>query len=404
MEKQKKRLMIIGGSLLQLPAIKTAQNMGYYVVNVDEDKDCIGFKYSNEKVILSTLDYEGIKKYIGSNPIDGIITLATDRPVNIVAMLARDFNLNSISVSGAKNSTNKANMRRTLSKFNIQMPRFEIVDNFDDFLTANNNIEGSTIVKASDNSGKRGIRKLNDNASVTEKREVFKYALENSLSGEVLVEEMIAGKEYSVESITWDNETTIVTITNKYNSGEPNFVEIGHSQPADLSFSQYLKIEELVKKVIFLLGINNSACHTEIMINGNGIYIIEVGPRLGGDHISTSLVKLSTGVDMVEAVIHMALGKKPIANRILSKGASIRFILPSKGVYHNYSLEKDITKMEGFHEFAITKKPGDKMSALSNSGDRIGYVIFSGNDQQSAEKNTFLAESLIKIIKSDEFI
>ena len=39
-----KKIMILGASILQLPAIKKAKKMGLEVIAVDMNKDAIGFK------------------------------------------------------------------------------------------------------------------------------------------------------------------------------------------------------------------------------------------------------------------------------------------------------------------------------------------------------------------------
>lgn len=390
--------MILGGSILQLPAIQTAKEMGHHVITVDIDENCIGFEYSDENLKLSTLDYKSIKKYVEKNPIDGIMTLATDRPVNIVAKLASDFGLKAISIEAAKNSTNKAKMRMILNKYNVLMPKFHVVTNEEEFLKAVDDINGPTIIKASDNAGKRGVRKLKDNASLTEKLETFKYAIDNSLSKEVLVEELIIGKEYSVETITWKNETSIITVTNKYNSGEPAYVEIGHSQPADITYAQYLDVKNIVNKTILNLGIENTACHVEVMINDKGVYLIEIGPRLGGDNISTTLVKLSSGVDMVKASIQMCLNQKPHVERQFNRGSSIRYLLPIGGIFNGIELLENVSEYMDFHELIILKENGYLMNGLSNSNDRLGYVIFSGDSREDAEKKSLIAKNNVKIV------
>ena len=46
------------------------------------------------------------------------------------------------------------------------------------------------------------------------------------------------------------------------------------------------------------------------------IKIIEIGARMGGDFIGSTLVELSTGIDFVNAVIQVALGyeqKQPVS-------------------------------------------------------------------------------------------
>ena len=58
------------------------------------------------------------------------------------------------------------------------------------------------------------------------------------------------------------------------------------------------------------LKIENSAGHTEIKMDANGKpYVIEMGPRMGGDYISSDLVRLSTGYDFVNGVLQVATGQ-----------------------------------------------------------------------------------------------
>ena len=52
-----KKIMILGASILQLPAIKQAKAMGLDVIAVDINPNAIGFKVPNiKKEIISTID------------------------------------------------------------------------------------------------------------------------------------------------------------------------------------------------------------------------------------------------------------------------------------------------------------------------------------------------------------
>ena len=50
------------------------------------------------------------------------------------------------------------------------------------------------------------------------------------------------------------------------------------------------------------IGIENGPSHTEIKVTNDGPKIVELGARLGGDCITTHLVPLSTGMDMVKCI------------------------------------------------------------------------------------------------------
>ena len=66
--------------------------------------------------------------------------------------------------------------------------------------------------------------------------------------------------------------------------------------------------------------------HAELKITENGIKVVELGDRLGGDHISTELVSLSTGIDLVEATINWALGEDVDIKQKISAYSAIRYV------------------------------------------------------------------------------
>ena len=55
-----KKMMILGGSVLQVPAIKAAKELGYEIILVDYDENATGFALADVKLVVSTLDKEEI--------------------------------------------------------------------------------------------------------------------------------------------------------------------------------------------------------------------------------------------------------------------------------------------------------------------------------------------------------
>lgn len=55
-----KRLLIIGASILQLPAILKAKEMGLYVGVADFNPHAIGVSHADEYFNVSTIDEEGV--------------------------------------------------------------------------------------------------------------------------------------------------------------------------------------------------------------------------------------------------------------------------------------------------------------------------------------------------------
>lgn len=100
------------------------------------------------------------------------------------------------------------------------------------------------------------------------------------------------------------------------------------------------------------------------------IKIIEIGGRMGGDFIGSHLVKLSTGVDFVEAVIKSALGEKPdVKPADTEKVAAVRFIL-------NHSDKEDINKYIDEHRdrvisYEIEDADGETVTDSASDGDIV---------------------------------
>lgn len=379
--KEQKQIMIIGAGILQVPAIVKAKEMGLKVIAVDMDPNAPGFKLSDELIQLSTIDIENsLKKALELQP-DAIITLASDMPIRTVAAIGEKCNLNTISFETALNATDKGKMRKKLKEMNVPVPHFFIVSSMEQYLQATKHFMGKFIVKPADNSGSRGIVLVEDLNNINE---AYWYAKKHSKSGEVLVEEYMVGPEVSVETLTINGKTHVIAITDKLTTGAPHFVEMGHSIPSQLPSRVQIEIKELAVAAIEAIGINVGPSHTEIIVTPEGPKIVELGARLGGDNITTHLVPLATGIDIVEWSIRLALGEDVKLPQIQSKGAAIRYLKTDEGILNSVNYPSSLKQKNGVNEIVITKKSGDRITKIGSSNDRIGYVITQASSSKEA--------------------
>ena len=83
--------MVLGASILQLPAIEKARNMGVKVVALDMNPEAIGFKVPGTiPEVISTIDIPLAIQAAKKHKIDGVMTLATDMPMRTVAAVASE--------------------------------------------------------------------------------------------------------------------------------------------------------------------------------------------------------------------------------------------------------------------------------------------------------------------------
>ena len=92
-----KKLMIVGASVLQLPAITKAKEMGLQVAVVDFNPQAIGIPYADKYYNASTMDEDAVLAATEDYQPDGIMTLATDMPMRGVAKASDELHRSSCS-------------------------------------------------------------------------------------------------------------------------------------------------------------------------------------------------------------------------------------------------------------------------------------------------------------------
>lgn len=372
-----KKLLIIGASILQLPAIKKAKEMGYYVGVIDYDPNAIGIPFADEYFNVSTIDIEGVTKTAQKFNPDGIMTLATDMPMRSIAAACESLGLSGISFETAVKSTDKGEMIKAFEECGVEHPWYYILSNPEELNSVADKINYPCISKPTDNSGSRGVMLIHNEAEL---REAIGYSSSNGRSGSVIVEEYMQGPEVSVEVIAIDGEPHILQVTDKLTTGAPHFVEMGHSQPSRLDEKDLLKIRDLASRAVKAVGIKNGPAHVEIILTKEGPKMVELGARMGGDCITTHLVPLSTGIDMIEATIRIACGETPDITPKFKKGSAIRFLDAPCGTITAVEGVNEAEKIVGVCEISFTKGVGDTVGEIGSSTDRAGFVIAQADD------------------------
>ncbi|MBQ7288444.1 MAG: ATP-grasp domain-containing protein [Clostridia bacterium] len=388
-----KKLLIVGASILQLPAIQKAKEMGYYVGVIDFNPAAIGIPYADEYFNVSTIDIDGVCEVASRFKPDGIMTLATDMPMRSIAAATSVCRLPGISMDTAIKSTDKGEMIKAFQQYGVEHPWFYILKDKKELETVIDNITYPCISKPTDNSGSRGVMFIKD---ADELKAAVEYSSSCGRGGSVIVEEYLSGNEVSVEIIVLNGVVNVLQVTDKLTTGAPHFVETGHTQPSRLPKEDVEKIKDLASRAVKAVGIENGPAHVEIMLTENGPKMIELGARMGGDCITTHLVPLSTGVNMIKAVIQIACGETPDLEPKFQKGSAIRFIDAPYGTIAKIQGIEHAKEIPGVIEIAFTKQVGDKLEKIKSSTDRAGFVIAQAD---TAEEAISVCKQAINIIK-----
>lgn len=366
-------LAIIGASYLQLPLIKKAKEMGYTTHVFAWAANDVGEKEADFFYPISIVEKELIADKCEEIGICGVCSIASDLAALTVNHVANRLGLTGNSPECTQKSTNKHMMRLAFEAGGDPSPKSVLVDEKTDLSALD--LDYPIIVKPTDRSGSRGIYKLESPEGLYE---AVKASLSEGFEKKALIEEFAEGDEYSVEGISFRGEHRILAITKKYTTGAPHFIETGHLEPAPLSDEMKEKVCATVVHALCTLGVENSASHSELKIDGKGnIKIIEIGARMGGDCIGSDLVYYSTGIDFVRAVIEVACGIKPKLEREHEPvPAEVRFIFTKEDA-------KEMERMKKTDRFLkLVSYTPENIGRTTDSSNRGGCYIIKANQNK----------------------
>lgn len=376
----KKSILVFGVGELQQSIISRAKKMNLFVVGIDPCEDAYCKEDCDAFDVVGGQDFDGTIAVAKMYNVSAIVTAATDKPLVMMARVAKELNLPFYSEETAIWSTDKFQMKQRFQDGGVPCAQGRLISNADE-------AEGMAypiIVKPRDNSGSRGV-KLCRNKQELETS--IAEAFDVSRLGTVLVEEFIEGREFSIESLHYDGKSEVIQFTEKKTTEFPYNVELGHKQPADLTDDQRNQIRDIISKIAACMKFENCPSHTELKVNDRGIFVIETSPRLGGDYITSTLTPLSTGINLEDQLLHIALGEKVdiTTGRVDKASAVCFFSLPEGKVTAIDSKINEVSSWPNVHSFQLKLKIGDKVNKITSSLNRYGQFIVTGDSREEID-------------------
>ena len=399
-----KKLLVLAAGILQVPIIKRAREMGYYVIAADGNPNAVGLQYADKQICANIISEEEMVAIAKQEQIDGVIHPCSEVSMNVMGRIHDELNLSGVSRKQAVVATNKHLMREAFKKGDAPSPISILAKSAEDAWEQFMAMPGDAILKPSRNSGSRGIAKVSkgsNGVSEVSKEDFYKLydiALEESRDNSVLIEQFIEGPEFSVEIIVWEGKVNVLTVTDKKTTEAPHFVELGHNQPSCFPEDTVALIKDAAVRGVKALGVDKCACHAEVKVQDGKAYLMEIGARMGGDFISTVLTRLSTGIDMVAAAIDCALNIEPdLTPKAAPQGVCIRYFCPKPGKLVSIS-NTEVLDDPRVHEWEIYHQVGDEIPEVTSSLCRSGHVIVT---EETPQKAIAYAESLLNEVKME---
>lgn len=395
-----KKILLLGGSTQQIPAIEYAKKQGYYTVLCDYLSDNPGQHYADKFYCVSTTDKEAILEVAKKEKVNGVVAYASDPAAPTAAYVAETMGLPTNPYKSVEILSMKDKFRKFLKENSFNCPKS---DNFYDLNKAKEVITRFTfpvMVKPVDSSGSKGVKKI---YSEIELEEAFNAAMSLSRSKDVIIEEFIEkGHKYMIggDCFVLNGKTEFWGLMNCHRDVQVNpLVPVGKSYPLMISKEKIEEIHQTVQRVVDLLNIQFGAFNLELMFdNEDNPYLIEMGPRNGGNMIP-DLLHMITRVDLIAATVEAAMGNTNINlsyehNQVYY--ATYNLHTAENGIFKsidfNSVLEEKIVKK------VIYKKPGDIVQFFDESNKAIGIIFMKFSSMSEMLNVTDNIDKLINVI------
>ncbi|WP_328395219.1 ATP-grasp domain-containing protein [Streptomyces sp. NBC_00390] len=326
-----------------------------------------------------------------SEPFSAVVTFA-EAPVPSAARVAAEFGLPSVSERTARLARDKWVMREAFAAGGVPQPRYGIAHSLDEAREIARHTGFPLVMKPVLGTGSMFVRSVDDEDELAEHFDFFLKGAWDGFTydplhssahaeyeGGLLLEEFVPGAEICVESLVHDGTTRTLAIHDKPLPTGPTFEEVYACTPTRLPEATVRAVEEATVAVHAALGITTGATHVEFRLRGDAEpVVLEAAARMGGGPIYRSVL-LSTGVDMVEAILDLASGRAPrIEPKERATPVGFWNIFPDKAGTFTGTVGLDEVRADPrVDEVQIYKTPGDHLLVPPQTFQGHGHLIFT---------------------------
>ncbi len=325
--------------------------------------------------------------------------------VPAAAHLAASLGLPGAGRRAASIFRDKSEQRRTAAAAGLRNPRFRVVGTPAeawDFLV---HVGGKCVIKPTARQASLGVRFVDLNDGPHGVADAMRLAAEpgesqlipaRGIASAVIIEEAVSGPEYSVEMLVSNGRSCFANVTAKQLAGGAFPVELGHLMPGappELGDQLVAATATLITAADFEFGV----VHCEWIVADGAPVLVECAARIPGDEITT-LLSLAYGRPFIHAYLQVLLADDPGFPGQPGHGAAIRFLTTTPGRLVRINGVAEARRAPGVEMLRLTAAPGDLVTKLTSSWDRLGYVVTRGGDAADAVR---LADAAARRIRFD---
>jgi biotin carboxylase len=377
-------LLVLGASEEQVPVYREARRRGIATIGVDMRSDRPARPLADEFLKISTTDHRAIAKALAGRRIAGVVSTGSDACVESWHHLSAWFTAPwRYPAAAAAVTRDKARFHRVAASVGLPPYRWIQSADLDELARTGARFRFPVVVKPTDASGCRGVIGIDH---VGDLDSALAYAKDHSPSGQVIVEEFIAGRNLTVNVFMLAGAMAHAVITEKHLLPGPRFLIGGHIAPAQLDARTHCGLLSDARRLCAAFDLTDGPANFDVIVTADGTrHFLEVGARMCGNgfpHLVTAL----SGVDWLAALVDLAVGRRPRLHPTRWRPTRLHVLaspLDTPGKLLSTNGLRDIAKIPGVEAVDLFATPGDTVLPFTESGRKLGWLVVSADDHAS---------------------
>ncbi|MCI2228378.1 ATP-grasp domain-containing protein [Polaribacter sp. MSW13] len=396
---KKEKVIVLGGTQDHIDLIKILKNKKFHVLLVDYTANPSAKCFADEYIQESTLNKEAVLEIAIKNKVSFVIAACIDQALLTMAYVCEQMGLPChLTYDKALSLTNKTFMKEVFKEYGVPTAKFQIVD---DIQSSELEISYPLVVKPSDANSSKGVIKVK---SENELKASMKEAMQISRDKKIIVEEFIAGKEYSADVLISDGKAEALMISEnvKFEKNHNNFTIVQSLFNSEIHNEHKSVIEQIAIKISQAFDLKNVLLLIQLIINDDGVFVIEFSSRIGGGskHHFIKKIRDYNVLDCFLATIERKT-IRPKNNMLLFKNASVNYIYTKKGVFNKVIGVELLLEKKIIEDFYLYKNCGTEITNNISSSDRPAGYLIADNDNLVYQHKFETAKKEIEILGED---
>ena len=381
-----KKILFVNGSFNEIPLIKAAHHLGFYVITSGNDAGGEGHKYANEYCPRDYSDKEAIYNLAKELKVDAICSCGNDFGAISAAYASQKLGLpGHDSFENSRIFHEKDEFKKLVKEIGLPSPKSVPFTNQETALQYIKEASFPLIIKPVDLGGGKGVSVVNN---CLEGENAIRYAFSVSKNKHIVIEEYVVGKQQGVTCYIHNGKVVFDYSTDDYSYLNPYMVAFSFGN----SCAGYDKIREKlihdIEKIANYKKIHDGFFTIQFILKDGIPYYIETMRRCLGNMHYLCMLK-DFGINLYELFVanESGLPCEELISKIKWQGTYSGFVglyAPQNGRIKTITINERFQK--SIFDSYMLFGPGHIVSDYLH--EKIGHLFFTFSSKE--ERDYFL--------------